>query len=213
MSGRKIAARVGQGVAAFDPEEGGIVSAGGVGFDISCGVRTLETGLTLEDVSPFKERLATALSRSVPAGVGSHGRIELDDAVRLSRDFLDALFLFLAVLTAGCGRMDAANREKQSEPAAASSAGSTPSNDDGDWSRPGKDEASTRFSDLSEITRDSVRQLGPKVIFSTGYLRGHEAPPLVVNGSMYIVTPYPNVLYAIDLSQPGIQKWKYEPKP
>jgi tRNA-splicing ligase RtcB len=68
------------GVAAFDPEEGGIVSAGGVGFDISCGVRTLRTGLTLEDVSPFKERLATALSRSVPAGVGSHGRIELDDA-------------------------------------------------------------------------------------------------------------------------------------
>jgi tRNA-splicing ligase RtcB (3'-phosphate/5'-hydroxy nucleic acid ligase) len=68
------------GVAAFDPEEGGIVSAGGVGFDISCGVRTLRTGLTFDAVDPLKERLATSLSRSVPAGVGSHGRVHLDDA-------------------------------------------------------------------------------------------------------------------------------------
>jgi tRNA-splicing ligase RtcB len=66
------------GVAAFDPGEGGIVSAGGVGFDISCGVRTLRTGLTLAEVEPFKNELAAALSRSVPAGVGSHGRIHLD---------------------------------------------------------------------------------------------------------------------------------------
>jgi len=66
------------GVAAFDPQEGGIVSAGGVGFDISCGVRTLRTGLTLDVVDPVKRQLATSLSRSVPAGVGSHGRIHLD---------------------------------------------------------------------------------------------------------------------------------------
>jgi tRNA-splicing ligase RtcB len=66
------------GVAAFDPKEGGIVSAGGVGFDISCGVRTLRTGLTLDNIQPVKRELATALSRSVPAGVGSHGRIHLD---------------------------------------------------------------------------------------------------------------------------------------
>ncbi|HLG57546.1 MAG TPA: RtcB family protein [Vicinamibacterales bacterium] len=66
------------GVAAFDPQEGGIVSAGGVGFDISCGVRTLRTGLTLDAIEPVKRELATALSRSVPAGVGSHGRIRLE---------------------------------------------------------------------------------------------------------------------------------------
>lgn len=65
------------GVAAFDPGEGGIVSAGGVGFDISCGVRTLFTGVTLDAIEPLKQRLASALSRSVPAGVGSHGRIHL----------------------------------------------------------------------------------------------------------------------------------------
>jgi tRNA-splicing ligase RtcB len=68
------------GVAAFDPQEGGVVSAGGVGFDISCGVRTLHTSLTVDEVDPVKRQLATALSRSVPAGVGSHGRFELDDA-------------------------------------------------------------------------------------------------------------------------------------
>ena len=68
------------GVAAFDPAEGGIVSAGGVGFDISCGVRTLRTGLTVDAVESRKPELATALSRSVPAGVGSHGRIHLDSA-------------------------------------------------------------------------------------------------------------------------------------
>jgi tRNA-splicing ligase RtcB len=68
------------GVAAFDADEGGIVSAGGVGFDISCGVRTLHTGVTIDAIEPKKRELATALSRSVPAGVGSHGRIVLDEA-------------------------------------------------------------------------------------------------------------------------------------
>jgi tRNA-splicing ligase RtcB len=67
------------GVAAFDPQEGGIVSAGGVGFDISCGVRTLRTGLTADAMEPIKRDLAHQLSRSVPAGVGSRGRIHLDD--------------------------------------------------------------------------------------------------------------------------------------
>jgi tRNA-splicing ligase RtcB len=66
------------GVAAFDPQKGGIVSAGGVGFDISCGVRTLHTGLTADAIEPLKRDLAHQLSRSVPAGVGSRGRIHLD---------------------------------------------------------------------------------------------------------------------------------------
>ena len=67
------------GVAAFDPEQGGVVSAGGVGFDISCGVRCLLTGLTREDVEPHKKALADVLYATVPAGVGSTGRIHLDD--------------------------------------------------------------------------------------------------------------------------------------
>lgn len=66
------------GVAAFAPEEGGVVSAGGVGFDVSCGVRTLLTGLKARDIEPQKERLADALFAAIPAGLGSKGRIDLD---------------------------------------------------------------------------------------------------------------------------------------
>jgi tRNA-splicing ligase RtcB len=64
------------GVAAFDPEEG-VVSAGGVGFDISCGVRCLRTRLTKDDLLPRQKDLADALFRTIPAGVGSRGRIRL----------------------------------------------------------------------------------------------------------------------------------------
>jgi len=65
------------GVAAFDPNEGGVVSAGGVGFDISCGVRTLTTELTVEDIEPVKTKLADVLARKIPAGVGSRGKLLL----------------------------------------------------------------------------------------------------------------------------------------
>ena len=66
------------GVAAFDPDQGGVVSAGGVGFDVSCGVRTLSTGLTAEDIESVKEALADKLYRMIPAGVGSTGKIHLN---------------------------------------------------------------------------------------------------------------------------------------
>jgi tRNA-splicing ligase RtcB len=67
------------GVAAFDPDEG-VVSAGGVGFDISCGVRCLHTGLSSEELHPRKKDLADALFRTIPAGVGSTGRLRLGAA-------------------------------------------------------------------------------------------------------------------------------------
>ena len=66
------------GVAAFDPELGGVVSAGGVGFDISCGVRTLHTGLTAKAIQPVQVQLADALFRDVPAGLGRTGHVHLD---------------------------------------------------------------------------------------------------------------------------------------
>ena len=65
------------GVAAFDADEGGVISAGGVGFDISCGVRTLHTGLLSQDILPHKQALAEALYARIPAGVGSTGNIRL----------------------------------------------------------------------------------------------------------------------------------------
>lgn len=66
------------GVAAFDADQGGVVSAGGVGFDISCGVRTMLTGLSIADVVAVKKSLADLLFRQIPAGVGSEGAITLD---------------------------------------------------------------------------------------------------------------------------------------
>ncbi|MDH3747661.1 MAG: RtcB family protein [Gammaproteobacteria bacterium] len=67
------------GVAAFAADEGGVISAGGVGFDISCGVRLIDTGVSREAIQSVQAELAHELSRSTPAGVGSTGRIRLDD--------------------------------------------------------------------------------------------------------------------------------------
>jgi tRNA-splicing ligase RtcB len=66
------------GVAAFDPDEDGIISMGGVGFDISCGVRTMKTGLMKDDVLPKLERLVDQFYNRVPAGLGSEGLIRLN---------------------------------------------------------------------------------------------------------------------------------------
>jgi tRNA-splicing ligase RtcB len=66
------------GVAAFAAAEGGVVSAGGVGFDISCGVRLLTTGLPQAAIEGAKESLANRLAREIPAGLGSTGRIRLE---------------------------------------------------------------------------------------------------------------------------------------
>src|SRR5262244_2235834 len=73
------------GVAAFDPDEGGVVSAGGVGFDISCGVRCLHTGLARADIMPVQKQLADVLYSRIPAGVGSTG------AIRLSNEEMDRM--------------------------------------------------------------------------------------------------------------------------
>jgi tRNA-splicing ligase RtcB len=68
------------GVAAFDADEGGVVSAGGVGFDISCGVRLLRTGLSRQDILAVQKSLSNSLASAIPAGVGSTGGITLDDS-------------------------------------------------------------------------------------------------------------------------------------
>src|SRR5437764_2042390 len=86
--------------------------------------------------------------------------------------------------------------------------------DDGQWLMAAKDYANTRFSGLTQITTANVSKLQPAWSFSTGVLRGQEAAPIVVNGTMYVVTPYPNIVYALDLTQPGAPlKWKFNPKP
>jgi lanthanide-dependent methanol dehydrogenase len=86
--------------------------------------------------------------------------------------------------------------------------------DDGQWVRPAKDYSSSRFSRLDQINAGNVGSLRVAFTFSTGVNRGHEAAPLVVGDMMYIVTPFPNILYALDLTKPGAPtKWTYRPQP
>src|SRR5687767_10566223 len=89
----------------------------------------------------------------------------------------------------------------------------TPSADDGQWLMASKDYANTRFSDLRDITTSNVSSLRLHWTFSTGVLRGHEGAPLIVGDTMYFVTPFPNILYALDLANHGAKRWEYRPKP
>ena len=85
--------------------------------------------------------------------------------------------------------------------------------DPGQWVLPGKDYSLTRYSELNQISTKNVKNLKVAWTFSTGVLRGHEGSPLVVGDTMYFVTPFPNIVYALDLTKPGADvKWKYEPK-
>jgi PQQ-dependent dehydrogenase (methanol/ethanol family) len=90
--------------------------------------------------------------------------------------------------------------------------GAAQTTDDGQWTMPGKDYAATRYSGLNEITARNAKGLHPVWTFSTGVLAGHQGQPLVVKNTMYVVTPYPNVLYAFDLTKEGYPlRWKYRP--
>ncbi len=130
--------------------------------------------------------------------------------------------LLLAALTAGCSGSKPADEVAQTpgNPTVTPIAGRTNGGaiaseaEDGQWVRPAKNYASTRFSGLNQITAANVKDLRLAWTFETGVLRGQEAAPLVVNSTMYIVTPFPNYLYALDLTKPGApMKWVYKPGP
>jgi alcohol dehydrogenase (cytochrome c) len=80
------------------------------------------------------------------------------------------------------------------------------------WALPTGDYANTRFSKLNQITKENAGRLQPVWTFSTGVLRGHEGGPLVIGDVMYLHTPFPNIVYALDLNNDGRILWKYEPK-
>ena len=84
--------------------------------------------------------------------------------------------------------------------------------DDTQWVMPLGDYASTRYSTLEEINKDNVGDLQVAWTFSTGVLRGHEGGPLVIGDIMYVHTPFPNIVYALDLNDDARVIWKYEPK-
>jgi PQQ-dependent dehydrogenase (methanol/ethanol family) len=81
-----------------------------------------------------------------------------------------------------------------------------------DWTMPAGDYANTRYSTLNQINSGNVGKLQVAWTFSTGVLRGHEGAPLVIGDVMYVHTPFPNIVYALDLNNDGKILWKYEPK-
>jgi lanthanide-dependent methanol dehydrogenase len=80
------------------------------------------------------------------------------------------------------------------------------------WVMPRQNFANMAYSGLDQITAENVGKLQPAWSFSTGVLRGHEGSPLVIGDVMYVHTPFPNTVYALDLNDPGKILWKYEPK-
>lgn len=84
----------------------------------------------------------------------------------------------------------------------------------GEWTLPAGDYANTRYTPLSQINTGNVANLKVVGTMSTGIAHGHEGQPLVVNNVMYVVTPFPNNLIALDLTKPGFpEKWEYQPNP
>jgi PQQ-dependent dehydrogenase (methanol/ethanol family) len=84
--------------------------------------------------------------------------------------------------------------------------------DPAQWVMSAGNYANHRYSELTEINKDTVKDLKMAWSFSTGVLRGHEGNSLVIGDIMYVHTPYPNIVYALDLNNDGAIKWKYEPK-
>lgn len=83
-----------------------------------------------------------------------------------------------------------------------------------EWPMPGANTALTRYSSLSDINAQNVGKLTSVLTFSMGVDRGQEAAPLVIGDTLYVVSPYPNILYALDLSKHGAPlKWSYKPHP
>ena len=79
------------------------------------------------------------------------------------------------------------------------------------WAMQAGNYANTRYSTLDQINKDNVKDLQVAWTFSTGVLRGHEGSPLVIGDMMYVHTPFPNTIYALDLAQDGKIVWRYSP--
>jgi alcohol dehydrogenase (cytochrome c) len=84
----------------------------------------------------------------------------------------------------------------------------------GEWTSPARDFANTRFSPLDQINAQNVSTLKLAWTFSDGTEYGHEGAPLVVGDTMYLVTPFPNIAFALDLRRPSPAiKWSFKPNP
>jgi PQQ-dependent dehydrogenase (methanol/ethanol family) len=137
---------------------------------------------------------------------------------RPSRGMRRAHLLWPALFAAvSCARGDTASSKTADSLGATTVAGtslaSPRTGPAGEWSIPAGDYSASRFSGLDQIGASNVKNLHAAWTFSTGVLRGHEGQPLVVGNTMYVVTPYPNVSYALDLATEGQPlKWKVRPE-
>src|SRR5512146_11495 len=90
----------------------------------------------------------------------------------------------------------------------------SPNDAPGEWRRQSRDYANTRFSPLDQVNTGNAARLRVAWTFSDGTQNGHEAAPLVFDDTMYLVTPFPNIAYALDLTKAGVPiKWSYAPNP
>ena len=122
-----------------------------------------------------------------------------------------ALVLAAFLLSAGRPAIGAEVAQAATGTSAASFAPNYPA---GEWQSQARDYANTRYSPLDQIKVENAKQLKVAWTFSDGINFGHEGAPLVVGSTMYIVSPFPNVAYALDLSKPGAPiKWSYSPDP
>ncbi|HEX6367449.1 MAG TPA: PQQ-dependent dehydrogenase, methanol/ethanol family [Longimicrobium sp.] len=135
-----------------------------------------------------------------------------------------AAVIAAGMAAAGCGDAGAEQQQAAQPPRAgvAASAGAVDSAgaaaaaaaEDGQWLMQTKDYRGWRYSALDEINTTNVHRLRIAWSFSDGTLQGHEGAPVVVGSTMFVVTPFPNIAYALDLSQPGTPlKWTYSPGP
>jgi alcohol dehydrogenase (cytochrome c) len=104
--------------------------------------------------------------------------------------------------------------EVAAQNASGAQANAAPQDPAGEWHMQARDFANTRYSTLNQINLDTVKRLRVAWTFSDGAAYGHEGAPLVVDSMMYVVAPFPDVAYALDLSKPGSPiKWTYSPDP
>ena len=139
---------------------------------------------------------------------------------RTARHRLPLIAAVLALLLAASAFLFASRNQAQPAPAfeAPRSSGAIPAAaasppEDGQWTMPSKNPASTRYSGLDEIRRENAGQLKEVFSFDTMNRKGQEAAPIVVGSMMYITTPYPNQIWALDLANGGKPKWVFRPHP
>lgn len=132
--------------------------------------------------------------------------------MKVSMDF--ATLLLLPWLLATAATTPAAAQQTPSDSVTGATANFAPNDPPGEWRSQARDYGNTRFSPLDQITTENVSHLKVAWTFSDGVQYGHEGAPLVLGDTMYVVAPFPDVAYALDLTKPGAPiKWSYEPKP